>query len=114
MLRSYLCLLEADSKKINGEIFNAGWQNMSVNNIAETVKNNIGEDVKIIRSVTNDNRSYHISSEKIKKILDFETKFTINDAVKDLVEAFDKKLLTNTLSDNIYFNIKRMQKVNLK
>ena len=66
MLRSYLCLLEADSKKINGEIFNAGWQNMSVNNIAETVKNNIGEDVKIIRSVTNDNRSYHISSEKIK------------------------------------------------
>ena len=41
---------------------------MSVNNIAETVKN-IGEDVKIIRSVTNDNRSYHISSEKLKKSL---------------------------------------------
>ena len=30
--------IEADSKKVNGEIFNAGWQNMSVNNIAETVK----------------------------------------------------------------------------
>ncbi len=114
MLRSYLCLLEADSKKINGEIFNAGWQNMSVNNIAKTVKNNIGEDVKIIKSISNDNRSYHISSEKIRKILNFETKFTINDAVKDLVQAFDKKLLINTLSDDIYFNIKRMQKVNLK
>ncbi len=114
MLRSYLCLLEADSKKVNGEIFNAGWQNMSVNNIAETVKNNIGKDVKIIRSISNDNRSYHISSEKIKKILNFETKFTIKDAVKDLVQAFDKKLLINTLSDDIYFNIKRMQKINLK
>ena len=114
MLRSYLCLLEADSKKINGEIYNAGWQNMSVNNIAETVKNNIGQDIKIIRSISSDNRSYHISSEKIRKILNFETKFTINDAVKDLVQAFDKKLLINTLSDDIYFNIKRMQKINLK
>ena len=87
---------------------------MSVNNIAETVKNNMGEDIKLIVTPTNDNRSYHISSEKIRKVLDFETNFTISDAVKDLVEAFDKKLLTNTLSDNIYFNIKRMQKVNLK
>lgn len=114
MIRSYLCLLEAKSNKVNGEIFNAGWQNMSVNDLAIDVKNNVGKDVKIIKSDTNDNRSYHISSNKIKKILNFEAKFTISNAVKDLVEAFNKKILTNTFSNDMYFNIKRMKKINLK
>ncbi len=114
MVRSYLSLLEAEGNKINGEIFNAGWQNKSVDAIADDVKNNVGEDVKIIKSETNDNRSYHISSNKIKEIINFQTKFTITDAVQDLVYAFNQKILKNTLSDDVFFNIKRMQKINLK
>lgn len=114
MVRSYLCLLQADSNKVNGEIFNAGWQNKSVNDIATNVRKNVGEDVKIIKSDTDDNRSYHISSEKIKKLLNFETKFTIENAVQDLVKAFSQKILINPLSNDMYFNIKRMQKINLK
>ena len=74
----------------------------------------MGNDIKITRTSTNDNRSYHISSEKIKNILNFETKFTIDDAVKDLKNAFEKKLLKNTLSNELYFNIKRMNGLNLK
>ena len=74
----------------------------------------IGEDVEIIKTKTDDNRSYHISSEKIKKDLNFHAKFTIEDAVKDLKYAFDKKLLKNTLTDDLYFNIKRMNNLNLK
>lgn len=114
MIRSYLCLIEAKSNKVNGEIFNTGWQNMSVNDLAIDVRNNVGKDVKIIKSDSNDNRSYHISSDKIKKILNFEAKFTISDAVKDLVEAFNQKILIDTFSDDKYFNIKRMQKINLR
>ena len=114
MLRAYETILEAKSSDINGEIFNAGWENRSVNEIAHTVKNSIGEDVEIIKSKTDDNRSYHISSEKIKKILNFKTKFTIEDAVKDLRFAFDKKLLENTLTNDLYFNIKKMNQVKLK
>ena len=74
----------------------------------------MGNDIKITRTSTNDNRSYHISSEKIKNILNFETKFTIDDAVKDLKNAFEKKLFKNTLSNELYFNIKRMNGLNLK
>ena len=114
MLRAYETILEAKSSDINGEIFNAGWENRSVSEIAHTVKNSIGEDVEIIKSKTDDNRSYHISSEKIKKILKFKTKFTIEDAVKDLCFAFDKKLLENTLTNDLYFNIKKMNQVKLK
>ncbi len=114
MLKAYELLIEADDHKINGEIFNAGWENKKVKDIAITVKNIIGEDVEIIKTKTDDNRSYHISSEKIKKDLNFHAKFTIEDAVKDLKYAFDKKLLKNTLTDDLYFNIKRMNNLNLK
>jgi len=107
-------LINAESSSINGKIFNAGWENKSVNDIANTVKDIVGKDVKIIRVKTSDNRSYHISSEKIKKILKFEPKFTIEDAVIDLKEAFEKNKLPNSLTDSIYFNIKKMQEINLK
>ena len=114
MVRAYEYLLKADSNKINGQIFNAGWENMSVNDIALTVKESIGNDIKITTTPTDDNRSYHISSEKIKKELEFNTKFTISDAVNDLKKAFEKKLFQNTLNNELYFNIKMMNKLNLK
>ena len=87
---------------------------MTVNEIANTVKKVVGQDVEIEKEISNDNRSYHISSEKIKKILKFEPNFTIEDAVIDLKEAFEKNKLPNSLTDSIYFNIKKMQEINLK
>ena len=114
MLRAYLLLLEAETHKVNGEIFNAGWENKSVSNIAMTVRDNVGQDVEIVKTKTDDNRSYHISSEKIRSLLGFKTKFTIQNAVKDLVNAFDKKIFSDPLNNDLYFNIKRMQSFNLK
>ena len=87
---------------------------MSVSDIASSVKKNVGQDVKIINTPSNDIRSYHISSEKIKNSLGFTTKFTIDNAIQDLIDVFDKKLFDNPLSNDLYFNIKRMQKINLK
>ena len=81
--------------------------------LTSLVKKVIGPDVKIKYLKSDDNRSYHISSKKIKKILNFESKFTITDAVKDLKRAFDSGLLPNSLNDDKYFNIKRMKLLNL-
>ena len=64
MVLSYLTVLINDSKKINGEIFNVGYKNQSVNELASNVKEVIGDDVKIINTFSNDNRSYHVSCEK--------------------------------------------------
>ena len=107
MIRAYETIINADNKKINGEIFNAGFDNQSINDLANTVKKEIGKDIKIIRSHVDDNRSYHISSDKIKRELNFKTKFTINDAIKDLKDAFDNKKLINTFEDINFFNIKK-------
>ena len=73
----------------------------------------VGDDVKLVTSHSDDNRSYHISSNKIKSELGFEAKHTIRDAVEDLCDAFDKNLLPNSLSDEMYFNIKRMQNLEI-
>jgi len=114
MVESYLAVINADSKKINGEIFNVGFKNQSVNELANDVKEMIGSDIKIINTKSDDNRSYHVSSEKIKEILGFETKYTVKDAVLDLKIAFEQKSLLDTFDNEFFFNIKRMNNINLK
>ena len=114
MVNSYLAILNADNKKINGEIFNVGFKNQTVNELAQEVKEVIGDDVKVINTKSDDNRSYHVSSKKIDEVLGFRTKFTVKDAVADLKQAFEKNLLPNSMNDEKYFNIKRMQSIDLK
>ena len=113
MAKAYEALIDAPKSKVSGEIFNVGYENRSVLDLANTVKKVIGSDVSLKLSPTNDNRSYHISSKKIKKILSFEPVNTISDAVNDLKQAFKKGLLPNSLTDEKYFNIKRMTSINL-
>ena len=113
MVKAYMVLLKAPKEKIAGKIFNAGYENQPVKVLADTVKNVVGEDVKLITTPTDDNRSYHISSQKIKEELGFEATHTIRNAVQDLCTAFEKGLLPNSMKNELYFNIKRMQSLNL-
>ena len=114
MARVYEFLINASKDKVSGQIFNAGYENQTVNHLAQLVKRVIGDDVKIKKITSDDNRSYHISSDKIKNVLKFSTEKTIEDAVRDLKDAFDKKILNETLTNEKYFNIKRMNNLKLK
>ena len=114
MVNVYLEVIKADKDLVNGEIFNAGYDNFTVNDIALTVKEVIGDDIEIETLPTDDNRSYHVSSEKIKKYLNFKPQHTIKDAIKDLKKAFEEEKLPNSLDDSKYFNIKKMQEIKLK
>jgi len=114
MVEIYVVLLNAPKEKIAGEIFNGGYENYSVLQLAEAVRDVIGEDVVLKTTPTDDNRSYHVSSKKIADVLGFTASHTIKDAVSDIKNAFKKGLLPNSLEDELYFNIKRMQSINLK
>lgn len=109
----YCLLLELPSEKIQGKVFNAGYENFKVKEIAQMVKNVVGE-VDIITEPTDDNRSYHISSDLIKKEIGFEPKHSIEDAVRDLKNAFENGLIKNSFKNEKYFNVKLMQNINLK
>ena len=114
MVEIYVVLLNAPKEKIAGEIFNGGYENHSVLQLAQTVRDVIGEDVVLKTTSTDDNRSYHVSSKKIADRLGFTASHTIKDAVSDIKNAFEKGLLPNSLEDEMYFNIKRMQSINLQ
>ena len=114
MVEIYVVLLNAPKEKITGEIFNGGYENKSVLELAETVRDVIGKDVVLKTTPTDDNRSYHVSSQKIAKVLGFKSIHTIRDAVAELRDAFNAGLLPDSLADERYFNIKRMQSLNLK
>ena len=115
MAQAYEILLEAPGKKINREIFNIGYQNRTVEDIAKIVKKVINDDsVEFEYLPTPDTRSYHINSDKMKRILNFEPKYTLENAVQSLVEVYNNSLIKEGLSNPLYHNIKLMQQVNLK
>jgi nucleoside-diphosphate-sugar epimerase len=109
----YIQSLEWPHEKIHKKIFNAGYENFTVNQLAEIVREKIGNQVVVKHVPTNDNRSYHISSKKIADELGFTPKHSIADAVTDLKNAFDEGLIPNSFEEPRYFNIKMMQRTSL-
>jgi nucleoside-diphosphate-sugar epimerase len=111
-------LLNSESHKIVNQIFNVGYENMSINELAELVKKiyekKYSETVEIVKTVSDDNRSYHINSDKINDILNFKPKFSIDDAVESLFYAFENIQLGDTFFNDIYYNVKRMQNLKIK
>lgn len=105
----YVEVLDWDDEKIDGKIYNVGWQNLSIRQIADLVKEEVGEDVKIVVSPTDDLRSYHISSAKIERESGWKPRHDVRDAVRDLLSAFTSGRVPNSLTDPRYSNIKTMQ-----
>ncbi len=110
----YVKSLEWPDETIDGKTFNAGYENYTVSEIAESVHSVVGEDVDIVTTPTDDHRSYHVSSEKIKRELGFVPQHTIEEAVQDLVNAFGAGKIPNSMTDIRYYNIKTMQAIDLK
>jgi len=113
MCELYLQSLEWADEAIDGKTYNVGYENFKVSEIAKMVQKVVGEDVNIVTTPTDDNRSYHVSSEKIKRELGFSAKHSIEDAVHDLTEAFQNRKVPDAMTDIRYYNIKTMQAINL-
>ncbi len=109
----YIKSLEWEDQLIDGKIFNAGFENHKVSEIAQIVKTVLADNIEVITQSTDDNRSYHISSEKIKRELGFIPQHTIDEAVSDLVKAFKEGKIPDSMNDMRYFNIKTMQQIKL-
>jgi nucleoside-diphosphate-sugar epimerase len=111
--RLYCDLLEAPVELINQKIFNAGTDNLTLNQIAhlvrDVVRDELGREVPIEVQSTNDNRSYHVSSKKIKEELNFVPTYSISEAVKDLVRFYNNSSEDFEADKN--YNIKTMKKV---
>ena len=110
-------LLQAPDDIIANEIFNCGYENMSIMEIAKTVKRVVAEEfpdkdkINLEVSPSDDLRSYHINSDKVANVLGFKPQFSVEDAIRDLCQAFRDGKLPNSFDDDSYFNVRTMKKV---
>jgi nucleoside-diphosphate-sugar epimerase len=119
MVDLYTLVLRLPDEQIAGRIYNAGYLNHTVAEIAELVRGVVEQDmpelgqIEIDTTPSDDHRSYHISSEKIRRELGFVPRRSIEDGVRDLVSAFKAGKLPSSLDDPAYFNIRTMQNLML-
>lgn len=110
-------LLTAPSEKIADQIFNCGYQNMTIMEIAHMVKKVVEQEfpekppIEIVTTPTDDNRSYHINSDKIKNVLGFTPRHTIEEAVRDLCRAFREGRIQNSIADDRFYNVRTLKKL---
>ena len=71
-------------------------------------------DVPIEVEPSNDLRSYHVCSDKIRRELGFVPRHSIEQAVSGLRDAFAAGLVPNAMNEPRYYNIKRMQELGLQ
>jgi len=109
----YLLCLTAPAVAIDGKIFNAGYENHPVMEIARMVQEVVG-DVPIEVEPSDDLRSYHVNSDKIRRELGFVPSHTIEQAISDLRDAFEAGEVPDPMDDPRYYNIKRMQEISLR
>jgi nucleoside-diphosphate-sugar epimerase len=115
MIELYGLLLTVPSEKIAGKVFNAGYQNYSVAETADVVRDVVKEEIpdkdaiEIVTTPSDDIRSYRINSDKVRLELGFEPKRTIEDGARDLIRAFASGLLPDAMTDIRYSNIKTMK-----
>ncbi len=109
--------LAAPDEKVRDEIFNVGYQNLSIMEIADLVSRVVREEfpqrdrIEIVTTPTDDIRSYHINSDKIRRTLGFRPRHTIADAVRELCGAFREGRLPNSMHDDQYFNVRRLKRL---
>lgn len=115
-----ILLMNSPANKIKNQIFNIGYQNLSIREIANVVKKIVQEsykekpEIQIETTSSDDNRSYHINSDRIKEVLNYTPKLTIEDAVRELCYYFKNGSVKDSFDDINYFNVKKLMKINAK
>ena len=108
-------LIKTSKNKIQNQIFNVGHQNLSILQIAQKVKKIVAKkfgykSIKIEIQKSHDNRSYHINSSKIYRQLKFKPKKNIEDAINELCLALKQNKFKNSMSNDIYYNVRTLLK----
>ncbi|HTV29269.1 MAG TPA: SDR family oxidoreductase [Xanthobacteraceae bacterium] len=110
-------MLTAPTEKVANQVFNCGYQNMSIADIALLVKKVVEEEfpekrpIEIVSTPSSDNRSYHINSDKIRKVLGFAPKHSIEEAVRDLCRAFREGKIPDSMASDRYYNVRTLKKL---
>ena len=105
MIGVYLHFLE-HGNAIQG-IYNAGFENISIMEIAERASAKIASEIVV--SESNDPRSYRLNSDKLLAT-GYNQKHTVDDAMNEVIEALRNGILSD---EDKHYNIRSMKGLNL-
>lgn len=92
---SLISILNADSKKINHEIFNVGTENYQKKELVNLVKKYVPDLIIDRQGGLPDNRDYKVSFEKIKKVIGFIPRRKVTDGIDELFWAVKNNVFSN-------------------
>jgi len=116
--RAIIKVISSKESKIKNQIFNVGYENMSIMNLAElvqlTFKERYSKDIEIVKTESNDNRSYHINSDKISEVLGFKPQKTIEYGIGEICDAFKNGSYQDSFENINYYNVKKLKLLDAK
>jgi nucleoside-diphosphate-sugar epimerase len=108
-VRGLITGLQCEEKKVRGQIYNLGSAtgNLSKDKIVEVILQRLPETTVNYKDLTfgGDMRDFHVSFKKIQEQLGFETRFTIEDGVREVLNALRSGIIDNP-KDPRYRNAK--------
>ena len=118
IIKIYKILIEKKLDKHNGEIYNAGFENLKIIDIAKKVKKIVEKrrksKINIIVEKSDDIRSYHINSDKLKRAFNFKIKKRVENAIEDICDLFKSNQAKDSFTNLNYYNVKKLKKINFK
>ena len=98
-----------NNPNIKPGVYNAGFENLSLLEIADKIKSILGNDIKISISKSNDIRSYRLNSDKLMST-GFKKEYNVDNAITDIISKFEK----NEIKDlDQFYTVKWMKKLKL-
>ncbi len=113
MSRAYTHISFSDKKLISDQIYNVGFENKSVAELANLAVKAVGNHVEVEIQETNDPRSYKINSDKITKQTGFLPEFSISEGLGDLITAFKLGHCNDAINNPLYKNIEVLKRKGL-
>ncbi len=95
-------------KTLKTGVYNAGFENLSIYEIAKKIAKKTKAKIKIIKN-TNDPRTYRLNSDKLLKT-GFRKNFSVDYAINEIIEVYNKKKIKN---NDKFFTVKWMKKLGL-
>ena len=114
--QAHILAIEAPEEKVCGQIFNLVYKNYRVLELAHWVRKALREikglnpEIEVDYSPRKD-RSYRISGEKIKKVLGWEPKISVEESLKDMIKKIEEYGYTDWMNPK-YYNIQWMKLLN--
>ena len=98
-------VIEAQTEIVSFEVFNAGGDvnNATKQMIVDAILEKIPDGKVHYQDHGSDPRNYRVSFEKVKSVLGFEPKYTIQDGIEELIEAINNHVFDNVDENSNFF-----------